>query len=287
MVDRYWLLTTLTTIGVITLLGLALTRLVVPSRITGMFEALGAVLGFLANLLILIVAYPLFLILTPLIRALSGLFRIWMPEPGQGLPGNPFASELVRLEGGTVQAPAWLQAIASVMSVVLLAGGIGLIFALALRRHTRQDEEGVEETRELVWSVDVMREEWRALFQNLRGRLRKLRDAQPRFLSLGGLDPERRAIRQLYQQLLALAEDQGLPRPPHATPLEYASILEDCYATSEWQTISQAYTRARYTLGPLPPGLAAQMRASWLRLSHQWQREQGSGGTPPLNERES
>jgi hypothetical protein len=286
-INRYWLLTMLTTIGLITSLGLALTYLAAPSRIAVLLEALTPLLDFLADLLvpviyylILIVSYPLFLILIPLIQALSRVVRRWMPEPGQEPFHDQFAPQLESLEGKGAQVPPWLHVTTKAMFLILLVGGIGLAFALALRRYTRQDEEGVEEARELIWSAEMMREEWRALLQKLRRRLRPDRRAELPFLSLSGVEPERRAIRQVYQQLLAMARDRGLPRPPGATPLEYASMVNDRYAASEWRAIGEAYTRVRYTVGPLPPGLADQVQANWSRLYHGWQKSRPVDGMP-------
>jgi hypothetical protein len=285
-INRYWLLTTLTTIGLITLSGLALTYLAAPSRIEALLEILTGLLDFVADLLIpvilyliLIISYPLFLILTPLMRALSRLFRLWMSESSQEPLQDQFTSQFEQLQGRGAQIPSWLDVTAKATFLVLLVGGIGLAFALALRRHTRRDEEGVEETRELIWSVEMMKDEWRALIQRLRRRRRGVRKAQSPFLSLGGVEPDRRVIRQVYQQLLAWAGDRGLRRPPGATPHEYAAMLEDHYSAAEWRTITEAYAQARYMVDPLPPGLADQVQADWSRLFQGWQEGARRGRT--------
>jgi len=275
-VNRYWLLTLLTTIGLITLLGLALTYIAAPSRVAALLAALTPLVNFLADVvtpviyyLLLAIAYLLFLVLTPLIRALNRLFLSWMPELDQEPFPDQLASQLEQLERGRPQTPPWLGVTAKGMFLLLLVGGIGLVFALALRRYTRRDdEEGVEETRELIWSPELMREEWRALIRRLRRRQPAARRAQSPFLPLLGVERNRRTIRHIYQQLLAWAGDHGLPRPPGATPHEYAASLDDHYAAPEWHSITEAYTRARYTLDPLPPELAGQVQADWVRLSH-------------------
>ena len=271
-VNRYWLFTLLTTIGLITLLGLALTYIAAPSRIAALLAVLTPSLNFLADLLtpviyylILAIAYLLFLVLAPLIRALNRLLPLQMPELGQEPFQDRFTSQFEQLEQKRAQAPPWIGVAAKAMFLLLLVVGIGFVFALALRRYTRQDEEGVEETRELIWSPDMMREEWRALIQRLR---RKSRRAQSPFFSLLGVERNRRAIRQVYQQLLTWGGDQGLPRPPDATPREYATTLDHHYAAPEWRTITGAYIRARYTVDPLPPELADQVQADWQQLSH-------------------
>jgi len=281
-VNRYWLVTLLTTLGLITLLGLTLTTIAAPSRIAALLAMLTPLLNFLADILtpvlyylLLAIAYLLFLILTPLARALNRLIRFSMPELGQEPSPEDFASQFEQLERRRAQAPPWLGATAKVMFLLLLVGGIGLIFALALRRYTRQDEEGVEETRELIWSPELLREEWRALIQRLRRRGRGAGKAQSPFLPLSGVERDRRAIRQVYQQLLVWAGDQGLPRPPGATPHEYAAALDDHYPAPEWRTITEAYTWARYAVDPLPPELAGQAQADWLRLSQRWQNAEG------------
>lgn len=289
-VNRYWLFTLLTTIGLITLLGLALSIIAAPSRIAALLTALAPLLDFLARILIpviyyliLAIAYLLFLILTPLARALNRLLRFWMPQLAQKPFQDRFASQLEQLERGRTQAPPWLGVTVKAAFLLLLVGGIGFIFALALRRYTRRDEEGVEETRELIWSPEIMREEWRALIRRLRRRGRKTREAQSPFLPLLGVDRDRRAIRQVYQQLLAWAGEQGLPRPPGATPHEYAAILDDHYAAPEWCTIAHAYTQARYAVDPLPPELVAQVQGDWLRLSYRWQKHEHDQNLHPAH----
>jgi len=274
-VNRYWLFTLLTTIGLIALLGLVLTCIAAPLRIAALLAALTPVVNFLADILtpviyylLLSIAYLLFLVLAPLMRALSRFFTSWMPELDQESFSDRFAPQFEQLEHGRPQAPPWLEVTAKAVFLAFLVGGIGLVFALALRRYTRQDEEGVEETRELIWSPEIIREEWRALIARLRRRAPRAREAQSPFLSLWGVEHDRRTIRQVYQQLLAWAGDHGLPRPPGATPHEYAATLDDHYAAPEWRTITEAYTRARYTVDSLPRKLASQVRADWIRLSH-------------------
>ena len=280
-VNRYWLLTLLTTIGLITGLGLSLTYLAAPSRIAALLEALTPLLDFLAELVIsviyymvLAVSYLLFLILTPLMRVLNRLLRLSMPELGREPPREEFAPQFEQSEGQRVQLPPWLDMTARAMFLILLVGGIGLLFALALRRYSRRDEEGVEETRELIWSAETMREEWHALIQKLRRRSRGMTGARSPFLPLLGLGPDRRAIREVYRQLLAWAADRGLPRPAGATPYEFVSLLSDHYTAPEWGTITEAYVRARYTVDPLPAEMAGQVQTDWLRLSRRWEKEE-------------
>ncbi|MEA3346211.1 MAG: DUF4129 domain-containing protein [Chloroflexota bacterium] len=272
-VNRYWLSTLLTTIGLITLLGLVLTYIAAPSRIEALLKALTPLVNFLADLLgfvlyylLMAIAYPLFWILTPLIQALSRMFALQMPELEQK-PQDRFSSQFEQMKRGGAQAPSWLGVTAKGVFLLLLVGGIGLLFALALRRYARQDEEGVEETRELIWSPELMRGEWRDLLRRLRRGGRRAEKARSPFLSLRGEKRSRLIIRRVYQRLLAWAGDHDLIRPPGATPREYAHILHGRHPALEWRTITEAYIQARYSVDHLPPGLADRVRADWRRLS--------------------
>jgi len=274
-VNRYWLSTLLTTVGLITLLGLALTYIAAPSRIAALSRALtpvvnflGGILSFVLYYLLLAIAYPIFLVLAYLVRALGHLFQLQALELNQKLLPDQFNSQLEQLQQGQAQAPPWLGVAAKGMFLLFLVGGIGLLFALALQRYVHQYEEGVEETRELIWSPELMREEWRALMRRLRRRGRRAGKARSPFLSLRGVERDRRTIRRVYQQLLAWADDHGLPRPPGATPHEYASTLDEHYPAPEWHTITEAYIQARYAVASLPPGLAGQVQADWRQLSN-------------------
>jgi hypothetical protein len=282
-INRYWLFTTLTSIGLITALGLALTTIAAPLRIAALLDAFTSFLDLLSGFLVPVIlhlveaiAYLVFLILSPLIRFLRGLLRQEMPAPDQQSLDARSAWEFPQPAGARPQAMPWLDAMARAAFLILLVGGMGLAFVVALRRYVRRSEDGVEETRELIWSADLMRDEWHALVQRLRRGRRRDGQQGPAFLSLRGVEADRRRVRQVYQQLLARAGDQGLPRPPGATPHEYGAALNDRYAAPEWRTITDAYIRARYAAVPLSPSLASQVEADWQKLSHGWQEAQGS-----------
>ena len=78
-----------------------------------------------------------------------------------------------------------------------------VVFALALRYFRNQRSESAEETRETILSRDLLHDQLSSLWHDWRARLRHgLAQTSP-FLSLEGVESQRRAIRALYQQLLS------------------------------------------------------------------------------------
>ncbi len=75
----------------------------------------------------------------------------------------------------------------------------------------------------------------------------------------------RDALGRLYFSVLRRAAGEGLPRPPAATPLEFAPRLEEHFVSSVPGAISQAYSEARYGRQPRP-------RHEVERLSSQWEK---------------
>ena len=108
--------------------------------------------------------------------------------------------------------------------------------------------ESVTERRESVFSWSLLWDQLRALW----GGLRKP-PPPPLFVALDPSGDPRRAIRQIYQDLLARAIALDLPRSKGETPTAYVRTLSRLcpHEVSSLQILTLAYSIARY--GAMPP----------------------------------
>ena len=96
---------------------------------------------------------------------------------------------------------------------------LGILFALALRYLTANADEATDETRESVFSTDLLQEQWLALWRRWLQQLpRRAGGSLNPYLSLDGEAGPRRTIRALYQAVLALAQASGRARGRAQTP---------------------------------------------------------------------
>ena len=215
--DRYWLLSVAAIILSLIVFGLVLTALATP-------EALAAMLGRLRPLgelvlqvmlwVLYVVTYVLFLVLTPLIEYLRSLTGHPVVTPL--VPPAPLQDLINEAQTGSTGLAPWVELI---LRGLLIGGAllvIGLLFAGALRRFASTDDEDVRESRDLIWSWDLLRAQLAELLARQRG------EGRPLFPPLGG-DPKDRVlrVRAAYRRLLALAVQQGHPRQLDQTPASY------------------------------------------------------------------
>ncbi len=106
--------------------------------------------------------------------------------------------------------------------------------------------ESVTERRESIFS-------WSLLWDQLRALVGGLRKSPPLFVTLDPSEDPRRAIRQIYQDLLARAIALDLPRRKGETPTAYVRTLSRLcpHEVSSLQILTLAYSIARY--GAIPP----------------------------------
>jgi hypothetical protein len=148
---------------------------------------------------------------------------------------------------------------------------IALAFARALRRLLARDqeEEGIEEVRELILSRNLLRRQLATLWRNWLNWLgRRSKPVFSPFLSLEGEPLTRRAVRAVYQALLAVARERGLPRPRHETPIEYRRQLEAELSTGgdALGIIAEEYVQARYDSTPPSVEQAKRTLQAWEEL---------------------
>jgi hypothetical protein len=122
----------------------------------------------------------------------------------------------------------------------------------------------VRESRELIWSLDLIR----AQLSSLLGRLRP-GATPPLFGPLpAGAGEWRAAVRLAYRQVLQHAIEHGQPRRPGQTPSGYLPALLAIWPeeAEALRRLTDLYTTARYD--PTAPSAeqAAQARASLARI---------------------
>jgi hypothetical protein len=182
-----------------------------------------------------------------------------LPEFGSRF--EPFGDQpAVQLSPLAAESLRWI-GLAGLVVVLLV------IFALALRYFRSSRGDDVEETRETVFTRELLQEQLSSLWQSLLQRLPHAQRAP--YLSLEGETENRRAIRALYQALLAQAKSLEMPRARAQTPSEYESYLTERYADgdkSAWKVMTEKYVAARYSLQTPSTEQVEQMRQAWERV---------------------
>jgi hypothetical protein len=273
--DRYWLGSVASVIVGILGLGLLLGALIAPETVaqvlSGMLRVLQQILIYLIILISLLlypIMYLLSIVLTPLLRRLFELLsRVLLPLSDLSRLFGPERQPEGRPAGIIDRLPEGLRWVA--LAVLLFV--IGLAFARAVRRLLagNREEEGVEEVRELILSRDLLRRQLATLWRSWLNWLgRRSKPAFSPFLSLEGEPLTRRAVRAVYQALLAAARERDLPRPRHETPIEYRRQLEAELPTGgdALGIITQEYVQARYDAAPPSVEQAKRALQAWEKL---------------------
>jgi hypothetical protein len=274
--NRYWLASVGSLIVLLLGIGLLLSAVFTPDFVARMLawtsvllQLVGALLGYL----LIAFVYVVFLFLTPLINWIRAL----LSEAGPPEPVEPpdFQGQFERFaqQPGAELSPAVSEALRwlGLLGVLLV---IALVIALALRYFRTSPEEGVTETRELIFSRDLLQQQLADWLRKWRNRLRwSGRGEQNPFLSLEGEVEGRGLIRKYYQALLATATALGHPRRPPQTPAEYRTTLGDSYPDrrAALNTMTSGYMQARYSPHPPPAEQIEAVRESWEQLEAEFE----------------
>jgi hypothetical protein len=255
-ISRQWLSLLLGTI-----LGLVLVAILLASILT--FERLDRLLAPLVEALALVV-YIVALPLGYLVEWLIDLLRTLI-HPGNRIPPptRPLTSLLDSLKERPVQGngpPDLVVQILTFAAVALLAVLVVWLLARAVNRRTeRTTDEGIEETRDVIWSWAEIKSVIARWFADWR---RRRRQSLVAMVKRGHptLEDGSRPLtaRELYRELLRLGARAGQPRSPDETPNEYertlARVTSLANGENEIRTLTGVYITDRY--GPEPPGPA-------------------------------
>jgi hypothetical protein len=242
--NRYWLLTVVVVVGVIVIAGWGIGRIVSPAAVSQVWRMLRPIWQPVLEVIrgaLVVLAYGIAWLLRPLIglfeRGASGMVGLELGEPPsfEELAQEPFPA-------GAVESPVSVVA-SALVGLALLAGMVALFVRIWRRRVRLPAGEGPLEERESIWSLDLARRQLRSVF----GRA-SMGDRQRPFLDIADDEERRRAVRQLYQRMLARTAALGWPRPPSATPRAYGAQLAQWAPAAEpaIRRLTGIYQRARY-----------------------------------------
>ncbi len=258
-----WLLLSLGVVGGLLLVGALLATVFSHDLGAVLFQPLLVVLGFIGWVVWTVFTWLvelLFWLLTPLTDLIHNLTQNMNPQNPQATQSAWLRELQSRQAGGINTFDPLLPVIGGLLVLVTLF--LLWLFWSPGRRH-RALVPGEE--RESVW-------DWGMLPDLLAG-LRGGRKAAPPPDSLLALarDPRYRytvQIRQIYRQLLDLAETRGVPRPIPQTADELLPALERVLPgdPAPLQTITTVYDTVRYRTSPATAAEAAEAAAAWQAL---------------------
>lgn len=269
--DRYWAASVVTAVSGVLILGLVLGSLIAPdlavNALSSGWTLVRKVILYLW-LITSVLLYPLAFALATLLKPLSdrlAAFQIEMRmemadklDPQQLATGEP--ARLI------VELPDVLRWVA----LAVLICGVALVFALVLRRvAARGRVKDVDEIRESLVSRDLIQGQIAEAWRGLVSRFSRDRREEPQpFLSLSGEVETRRVIRDVYQSMLAAANQRGQPRPPSQTPNEFATTLAELWGADSHAlaAITDGYVQARYASDPPSLEDAHLVLRAWRRI---------------------
>ena len=267
--NRSWLagigLTICVLLGVALLIGL----LIQPEDAAILWRALGVIWGAISTALvwiITIIAYPIFIFVEFLARLLRSLFgeREQEQEPVSN-PGPPELEPMPEMPERAVEAVPepyrWV-------ALLAIAVGVFIIFMLVLRQMRSRAENEADDVLESVLTANLLQAQLSELWARLRSRFGPAPEEMDPYLSLEGEIDTRRLIRAIYQRLLALAQTRTAARLQAETPYRYGNRLSDHpdFDDGPMQTITAAYTEARYGDEPPSQETAAQVQRAWQQI---------------------
>ncbi|MEX1019664.1 MAG: DUF4129 domain-containing protein [Litorilinea sp.] len=284
--SRYWLGSMLAVVGGIMGIGLLLILVLAPDTLAAVFGRLRFLLDWLGTILgyvLLAVAYVTFLLVEPLYNWLRNNMQLREMEEDtvdtqsmDNMLENYMTEPTSVLPEAVADSLPWL-------ALLVIAVGLALAVVAALRILRRSSQESYIETRESVFSTDLLQDQLSSLWQRLTGR-GGTPVADP-FFSLENEEARRRTIRAIYQEFLAHMQALGQPRAPHLTPTGYGAYLatvpalgsstgagvngvndeKDGYAGAV-ETLTRGYIQARYGDNPPTADEVAAVERAWQQL---------------------
>jgi hypothetical protein len=151
-------------------------------------------------------------------------------------------AERVQQEGTQSPLLGFLLVIFKFLFVLLVLAIVAYVLYLIFRRLRRPATRSGDELRESIEGEGGLGDDLNALWRGLLDRLR--RPAGPE--REPPLSANARKVRRLYLDLLADAEMKGSPRPPPATPGEFAPELDRTYHATTPTRLSDRFAAVRY-----------------------------------------
>lgn len=250
-----WALVMFTAIGATMLLGFFAVQFFTLDTINALFE-LFSPLGFIVQILITLIAIPIFFILELAGNLLAPFFntlRDFLAGMRLNLNGNN--PEIQRVLNDVTRVIVDLAPYIRLVSVVLVVVLIGWLIARALNKRMNWQEREMF-AREAVDDTDGFAPETRPRARPLRFARRELHAEN---------------VRRIYAALLAQAEGAGLKRRDAETPLEFLPRLSARFPdlAPALQQITDAYVAVHYAQQPASDAQVRELRALWQRIKPQ------------------
>lgn len=263
--NPYWLGTVGVVVAGLVLIGFLLGGLFAPEWVQRALEGMVWLAQILMTVLIILAAVMAFL----LFGALDWIGRVIHFTPSTGPPPPP--PEMPRLDelfkdqqAAASRMSPELYLVVQVVSAIVLALLLAAMFAMAFRRFRNYGQDDVGETRESVFSTELLKEQ---LAHFLRRTRKAGEEKVEPFAPICGHDA-RAQIRRAYQQLLAWAAERGMARAAGQTPSEFGRTVESGFpgAREPLATITAAYVNARYSAAPVSNEEAARVAQALVQL---------------------
>jgi hypothetical protein len=232
------------------------------------------ILGYLFNILLVLVTVVAFIISLPFILLLSLVARLF----GKPTPVTPLKIQPIQpAPTHTTTSLPWLELLKSVLFWAVFIG----VIIYAVYYYLQQHSELRERLRHfpLFSALGVV---WKALWDWLRGvnqnlvaaaqaGLRRLhpretvaKEQPRRFVSLRKLSPRQRVV-FFYLALVRRGGEGGLSRKPSQTPYEYSQALQDHLPGVEGDisSMTDEFMEARYSQHEITPPHASLVQRYW------------------------
>lgn len=259
--NRFWLGTVALVVLALMLVGFILGGLFAPEWAARAVDALLFLWRVLTGVL-LIVVYIVALIFFGIFDALGRVIRFTLnPSEPMQIPEPPSLDELLKNQDASISTlPPELVLVAQIVSALLLALALAALFAVAFRRFREYATEDADESRESVFSLELLQ----AQLQNLFRRASQPQNADALYVEIRG-DDARAQIRRVYQELLAWAAQRDMARAAGQTPRELEHALAAQFETRAEQLalITNEYVNARYSSEPINAQNAERVMRAW------------------------
>jgi hypothetical protein len=233
-----WLLALAGTIAGLALVG-GIAGLLPLDSFNTLLAPVGNLLLTLLDLLLYILVLPIVIVFNwVLTRLLAG----HMHPLDVNLQTFQQATRPVQRPGHTSGLVLALIGLGHLLVIALVAAVVALVLIWVFRRIEYEDDVEASD-RESVESQGALRSDLQGLLGGLLGRFRRPPRSQEPPLS-----PRLLALRRLYLSMLSRSGQQGVERPPAATPRQFAPILEQHFNSPLPEKLSTNFSGGRYGL---------------------------------------
>ena len=243
--NRYWLATVASVIGIILLGGVAAAGLFAPETFERLDGALSTLLNGLIFGLILIVATVVFVAAWLVLPLIENVVATVGSNPFR-FPPPPSPSQVARDALESIAQNPVLGAARQTLFLLLILAVLVLGFWWAVRRIAAIGRQDVDETRESIATRDLLVDQLRSLFAWRRPRTST--PLRPYLTLTGSMDDPRLIVRRAYQAMLEWAQSFSAPRAAGQTPAAYAETLSSAVPQGREaiSILTRAYVLARY-----------------------------------------